>query len=81
MTPLFLRSNTSEVTLSGFTGGEYLPLPASKEPAFPFLFTLDGYPTSPADYAQKQRSPLKNSGNSGNIELLNADYMICYSIY
>ncbi len=64
MTPLFLRFKTPEVTLSGFTGGEYLPLPASKGPVFPSLLTLDGYPTSPADCAQKQRSPLKNSGNS-----------------
>ena len=57
MTPLFLRFNASEVTLSGFAGGEYLPLPASNGPAFPFLLTLDGYPTSPGDCAQKQRSP------------------------
>jgi len=57
VTPLFLRFNASEVTLSGFAGGEYLPLPTSKGPAFPFLLTLDGYPTSPADCAQKQRSP------------------------
>ena len=25
-----------EVTVSGFAGGEYLPLPASEGPAFPF---------------------------------------------
>jgi len=43
------------VTLSGLPGGEYLPLPASKGLAFPFLLTLDGYPTSPAIYAQGQR--------------------------
>jgi len=49
MTPLFLRFNGSKVTLSGFAGGEYLPLPASKGPAFPFLLTLEGYPTSPPD--------------------------------
>jgi hypothetical protein len=36
VTPLFLRFNTFKVTLSGFEGGEYLPLPASKGPAFPF---------------------------------------------
>ncbi len=58
---LFLRFNTSKVTLSGFAGGEYLPLPASKGPAFPFLLTLDGYPTSPADYAQKQQYPPEKS--------------------
>jgi len=33
--PLSPRFNTSEVTLSGLAGGEYLPLPASKGPAFP----------------------------------------------
>jgi len=43
------------VTLSGLAGGEYLALPASKGLAFPFLLTLDGYPTSPAIYAQGQR--------------------------
>jgi hypothetical protein len=49
------------VTLSGLAGGEYLPLPVSKGPAFPFLLTLDGYPTSPADFAQGQRrSPRKS---------------------
>jgi len=47
------------VTLSGFAGGEYLPLPASKGLAFPFLLTLDGYPTSPANYAQEQRCSLE----------------------
>jgi len=56
------------VTLSGLAGGEYLPLPASKALAFPFLLTLDGYPTSPAIYAQGQRfspkikeTPVKNN--------------------
>jgi len=44
------------VTLSGLAGGEYLPLPVSKGPAFPFPLTLDGYPTSPADFAQGQWS-------------------------
>jgi len=57
---LFLRSNAFEVTLSGFAGGEYLPLPASKGLAFPFLLTLEGYPISPATYAQEQRSPPKS---------------------
>jgi hypothetical protein len=32
---LLLRFNTCEVTLSGFAGGEYSPLPASKGLAFP----------------------------------------------
>jgi hypothetical protein len=53
--PLSLRSNASKVTLSGFAGGEYLPRPASKGLAFPFLLALDGYPTSPANYAHGQR--------------------------
>jgi hypothetical protein len=47
------------VTLSGFAGGEYLPLPASKGPAFPFPLTLDGYPTFPANFAQGQRASPK----------------------
>jgi hypothetical protein len=58
-TPLSLRFSASTVTLSGFAGGEYFPLPASEGPAFPFLLTLDGYPTSPAIYAQGQRCSLK----------------------
>ena len=52
--PLSLRFSASEVTLSGLAGGEYLPLPASKGLAFPFLLTLEGYPTSTANYAQGQ---------------------------
>jgi len=54
---LFLRFHAFEVTLSGFAGGEYLPLPASKGLAFPFLLTLEGCPTSLADYAQEQWNP------------------------
>jgi hypothetical protein len=46
--------NASEATLSGLAGGEYLPLPVSKGPAFPFLLALDGFPTSPADFAHGQ---------------------------
>ena len=53
--PCPFASPAFEVTLSGLAGGEYLPLPASKGLAFPFLLTLDGYPTSPAIYAQGQR--------------------------
>jgi len=60
MTPLFLRFNASKVTLSGFAAGEYLPLPASKGPAFPFLLTLEGYPTSPPDSLRNNRVPLKS---------------------
>ena len=70
-TPLSLRFSACEVTLSGLAGGEYLPLPASKGPAFPFLLALDGYPTSPADFAHGQRCPLEHqetptSRHSGN---------------
>jgi len=46
--------NASKVTLSGFARAEYLPLPASKGPAFPFPLTLGGYPTFPANFAQGQ---------------------------
>jgi hypothetical protein len=52
--PSSFRFSAFEVTLSGFAGGEYLPLPSSKGLAFPFLLTLDGYPTSSAIYAQGQ---------------------------
>jgi hypothetical protein len=45
---LSFRFRVFEVTLLGVAGGEYLPLPASKGLAFPFLLTLEGYPTSPA---------------------------------
>jgi hypothetical protein len=36
------------VTLPGFAGEEYLPLPRSKGGAFPFLLTLGGCPTASA---------------------------------
>jgi len=52
--PCPFRFPAFEVTLSGLAGGEYLPLPASKGLAFPFLLTLHGYLTSPAIYAQGQ---------------------------
>jgi hypothetical protein len=52
--PCPFASPAFEVTPSGLAGWEYLPLPASKGLAFPFLLTLDGYPTSPAIYAQGQ---------------------------
>jgi hypothetical protein len=63
-TPLSLRFSAYGVTLSGLAGGEYLPLPASKGPAFPFLLTLDGYPTPPADFAQGQRSSSRKQSNT-----------------
>ena len=61
-----LRFSTSEVTLSGFAGGEYLPLPTSKGLAFPFLLTLDGYPTSPANFAHGQRCSLETQETPHN---------------
>ena len=66
---MFLRFYASEVTLSWFAGGECLPLPASEGPAFPFPLTLDGYPTSPADYAQEQRNSPEKIGDSGDFSM------------
>jgi hypothetical protein len=40
--------------------GMLTPSGLSKGPAFPFLLTLDGSPTSPADFAQKHRPSLAN---------------------
>ena len=50
--------SASEVTRSGLEGGECFPLFVSKGPGFPSLLTLDGYPTSPADFAQEHRPSL-----------------------
>jgi len=53
------------VTLSGFTGGEYSPLPRSKGAAFPFLLTLGGCRTAPSNFARRQgilHHPLKSKG-------------------
>jgi len=36
------------------------PSGLSKGPAFPFLLALDGYPTSPADFAQEHRPSPEN---------------------
>jgi hypothetical protein len=69
--PLVPSLSAFEVTLSEFAGGKYLPLPASKGPAFPFLLTLDGYPTSPADFAQGQRfSPVTQESAERKIFLI-----------
>jgi len=70
--PCPFASPAFEVTLSGLAGKDYLPLPASKGLAFPFLLTLDGYPTSPAIYAQGQRfSPrIKETPAPTHIEFL-----------
>jgi hypothetical protein len=54
---LSLRSEAHAVTLSGFAGGEFLPLPASKGRAFPFLLTLDGTPTASAMSLRDTRLP------------------------
>jgi len=69
--PCPFASPAFEVTLSGLAGGEYLPLPASKGLAFPFLLTLDGYPTSPAIYAQGQGfSPkIKETPGLGHVDI------------
>jgi len=61
--PLSLRFTASAVTLSRLAGGEYLPLPHSKGGAFPSLLTLDGCPTAPANFAQRQRGFPKKSGD------------------
>jgi len=47
------------VTVSGLAGGGYLPLPASKGLAFPFLLTLDGYPTSLQQFTLKDNGFLR----------------------
>ena len=82
MTPLFLRFNGSKVTLSGFAGGEYLPLLASKGPAFPFpsaLLTLEGYPTSPPDSLRNNGVPLEKSGNSSRLFIdIQAQFHYCH---
>ena len=59
-TPLSLRFSASKVTLSGLTGGECLPLPASKGPAFPFpsapLRTSSAHPRWVSHFSSKLRS-------------------------
>ena len=50
-TPLSLCSHALAVTLPGFAGEEFLPLPRSKGGAFPFLLTLGGCPTASANVA------------------------------
>ena len=52
--PLSPRFRAFAVTLSGFTGGEYLPFPRSKGGAFPLLLTIGGYPTAPSNFARGQ---------------------------
>ena len=71
-TPLSFRFSAFEVTLSGFADGEYLPLPASEGPAFPFpsapLRTSSAHPRWVPHLSRNVRSGTtvfsKNSGNS-----------------
>ncbi len=51
-----LHSWAHAVALSGFTGGEYLPLPRSEGAAFPSLFILEG-PHRFRNVAQRQQAP------------------------
>ncbi len=46
-TLISLRSLALALTLAGFTGGEYLPLPRSEGGVFPFLLALEGSPPLP----------------------------------
>ena len=68
--PCPFASPAFEVTLSGLAGGEYLPLQASKGLAFPFLLTLDGYPTS------LQQFTLKDNGFLQRLRKLQASYLL-----
>ena len=65
VTPLFLRFSASTVTLSGFAGGEYLPLTASKGPAFPFpsatLRTSSAHPRWIPHFSSRLRSETTKS--------------------
>jgi hypothetical protein len=68
-TPLSLRSHALAVTLPGFAGEEYLPLPRSKGGAFPFLLTLGGCPTASANVSQGQRCSLETQEITENWHL------------
>jgi len=48
----------------GFAGGEYLPLPASKGLAFPFLLTSVGTPLLPANLRSEIMGSTQNPRNS-----------------
>jgi len=78
-TPLSLRFSASELTLSRFAGGEYLPLPASKGPAFPSpsasLRTSSAHPRWVPHLSSNLRSGTKVfSKNSGNTRGLNIGF-------
>jgi hypothetical protein len=80
-TLLSLRSYPLAVTLSGFAGGEFLPLPASKGRAFSFLLTLDGTPTASAMSLRDTKLPTMGEvliailpWQDGNAELPNAHF-------
>ena len=59
-----LRSDAPKVTLSGFSGGESLPLRRSKGAAFPSLLTLEGAPLLPRVALRQGCLPPKEQGNS-----------------
>ncbi len=61
-TLISLRSLALALTLSGLTGGEFLPLPRSEGGAFPLLLALDGYPNASANIPQGHERP-QNSGD------------------
>ncbi len=56
---LSLRSQAHAVTLSGFAGGEFLPLPRSKGAVFPFLLILEGSPTASATSLRDSRAAIE----------------------
>jgi len=64
---LSLRSGAHAVTLSGFAGGEFFPLPRSKGGAFPFLLNLDGAPTASAMSLRDERPPQNGGTPSSEI--------------
>jgi hypothetical protein len=63
------------VTLSGLAGGHYLPLPASKGLAFPFLLTLHGY-TPPL-----QQFTLKDNGFLQRLRKLQLCVLLTFRIF
>jgi len=77
--PLSLRFNTSRVTLPGFAGGKYSPLPAPKGPAFPLrsaeLTSKPVHPRWVSHFSSRLRSGTtafsKSSGTcrGGNLNL------------
>ena len=68
------RSGAPKVSLSGFAGGECLPLPGSVRRRTPSLLTLEGRPTSPATSLIGPRRSPKTQETSAcyALELVNA---------